>query len=702
MIQRIPPGIVILGIFIAPLFGHAQESLHLENERIGLSFEPKTGALTAIENKLTGETYQIHGDECDVDAVEFHATAADQRLVSLCRRDDVVTARYEGKGLTVEATYALTGEKHFAEKRLTIACDRDCGLKKVVVSRPTFSAPDLHTVDYRALAICTFFGRTPKGGFFTGTEVPFDTSSVKGNEVTLQFAPSLKVAAAEKTAFEPVYFGVYRRGPHDAEQAGLPLQSESDAMVAMTSAILGPPRFGLVPMVNGWSSEMHQTDYTHQPLASGELKPLDEAAGRAVVESDLKALDVIAQCGIDWYTDSHPWCGNMSKTAALGPNDPFEPSPGGLKLVHRARELGIKVCMFSTMNNSHPWWNGKPFRPDRPDWLLDAGATTPASAQLWRKGTEGPWGKHGNCLAVRDFEKWLERVNLDAIDKCNYPSWGVDGDFGNGGAPVDCQSDKHDHLPGDSNYACQRALARLYAAVRQHHPQVHALVSRPPMDLGVWALRNTDACLTINEYGTAHDNLAGGNQVRTWGRIRLHRHFFPHYIDLPQIFPMAPAGPYALPADKWPQGNFDYILLSALSTSPNLYLYLPLKSGFPDRDKAEIKKWLDWGRQNVEYLKVRKDLPLWPAVDKVDGSAHLIGDRGLIFLFNPSQNELAGEFALTDESIGLTATGNFEIKQEYPEVDRKITSASGQTVHWTIPPTTAIVLRVQPTTPATK
>jgi hypothetical protein len=165
---------------------------------------------------------------------------------------------------------------------------------------------------------------------------------------------------------------------------------------------------------------------------------------------------------------------------------------------------------------------------------------------------------------------------------------------------------------------------------------------------------------------------------------------------------MAPAGPYALPADKWPQGNFDYILLSALSTSPNLYLYLPLKSGFPDRDKAEIKKWLDWGRQNVEYLKVRKDLPLWPAVDKVDGSAHLIGDRGLIFLFNPSQNELAGEFALTDESIGLTATGNFEIKQEYPEVDRKITSASGQTVHWTIPPTTAIVLRVQPTTPATK
>ena len=74
--------------------------------------------------------------------------------------------------------------------------------------------------------------------------------------MVLEFAPSLKIAAGEKLACEPAYFGVYRRGPLDKEEKGLPLQSESDAMVAMTSAILGPPRFGLVPMVNGWLSQM--------------------------------------------------------------------------------------------------------------------------------------------------------------------------------------------------------------------------------------------------------------------------------------------------------------------------------------------------------------------------------------------------------------------------------------------------------------
>jgi hypothetical protein len=93
---------------------------------------------------------------------------------------------------------------------------------------------------------------------------------------------------------------------------------------------------------------------------------------------------------------------------------------------------------------------------------------------------------------------------------------------------------------------------------------------------------------------------------------------------------------------------------------------------------------------------VRKDLPDWPAADKIDGSAHIVGDHGLIFLFNPSNKALTGEFGLTDESIGLKAAGNFQIEQEYPPANRKITSAAGQTVRWEIPPTTAVVLRIQP------
>ena len=123
---------------------------------------------------------------------------------------------------------------------------------------------------------------------------------------------------------------------------------------------------------------------------------------------------------------------------------------------------------------------------------------------------------------------------------------------------------------------------------------------------------------------------------------------------------------------------------------------MPTKSGIPDKDKATIRKWLDWGRKNIEYLKVREDLPDWPAVGKVDGSAHIVSDRGLVFLFNSGKVKLSGQFALTEDSIGLKGKGNFQVSQEYPASDRKIVSASGQTVRWEVPAESVIVLRIQP------
>ena len=313
MTQHFSAWIVILVFVLCTGGVGAEESLRLENGRIGLSFDPKTGTLTALENKLTAETYQIRGDECDIDAVEFHAAFADLKLVSLDRQGDAVTARYEGKGMTVEAIYTLHGENHFAEKQLTLASDRKYGLKKVVVSRPTFSAAGLRIVDYRPLGECTFFGRTAKGGFFTGMEVSFDDSSGKGQRSRPAVLAESEGGGGREDGCDPVYFGVYRRGPHDVEQAGLPLRSESDAMVAMTSTILGPSRFGLSPWVNGWCSEMHQTDYTHQALGQrrgtkNSTRPVKQNA----LASDLKALEVIAQCGIDWFGDGHPWGGSAA------------------------------------------------------------------------------------------------------------------------------------------------------------------------------------------------------------------------------------------------------------------------------------------------------------------------------------------------------------------------------------------------------
>ncbi|MGO8744816.1 MAG: hypothetical protein ACLQNE_02395 [Thermoguttaceae bacterium] len=670
-----------------------QDMLTLENGRLGLSFDRTTGTLVAIRNKLAGETYQVRGDEFEVEAVAFRTALGDAKLASVQCQPGRVTAHYQTGGLDVEVSYALRGENQFAQKHLTLTPSRNCGVKKVILSRPTFSGSDLRILTYRypkfgrpvgGEPTCTFFGRTTKGGLFTGVEVPFDASSLDGRQVTLGYAPSLKVAAGEKLVCEPVYFGVYRRGPGDEDKKGvpfrqpglaeaargaekaedLPLQAESDAMVAMTSDILGPFRFGLVPMACGWHSEMEQHTYSEQSVAG-----------------DMKSLDFLAECGIDWVSDSHPWGGETQKMNALGANDKYEPGPLVRKFLEHAQKVGVNVVMWSSMNNTHAWGGGKPFRADKPEWLM-----------------KPSW--NANCMGCKPFLDWLIRINLDGMATGYYKSWAMDGDFFGGGGwyttvvPVKCPSDKHDHLPGDSNYACQRALRELTARVRQQNPDTYIFMCRPPMDLGIWSLRFVDVDFTLLEMGTG-ENLSAGDLVRTWSRVRVHRDFFPHYEDQPLLFPSRAGGPGQ--ASTWPSKHLDYIMLSGLSSSPNQLYYMPTKSGIPEKDKAEIRKWLDWGRKNIAYLKVRKDLPDWPAAGSVDGSAHVVGNQGLVFLFNSGKIPRRGEFSLTEEGIGLKAIGEFVVAQEYPQSDRTVKAVSGKAVCWEVPAQTAVLLRVHPT-----
>src|SRR5947209_968394 len=86
-----------------------------------------------------------------------------------------------------------------------------------------------------------------------------------------------------------------------------------------------------------------------------------------------------------------------------------------------------------------------------------------------------------------------------------FPGWSMDGDFfGSGGIviPVNCQSDQHDHLPGDSNYACEQALNHMMARILQAYPHTYiGSMWRPAMDLGIWSNRYTDSVFTLDEMG---------------------------------------------------------------------------------------------------------------------------------------------------------------------------------------------------------
>ncbi|MDD2762836.1 MAG: hypothetical protein PHE83_02545 [Opitutaceae bacterium] len=681
----------------------------LHSDQMGLVFDRATGTLRAIENKLTGEIYQVAGDEFAIDAVGFHVGFAEAKLVDLTVAGNVLTADYRAPDIIIQVRYTLRG--HFVEKQMKLTSPHDYGLKALIVSQPRFSGPELKVLAYRypkygrkpgEEPCVTYFLRSARGGLFAGTEVPFDISSVSATQAILAYPPSLKVKAQEPFESEPIYFGVYRKPAGETAPSRFPLRSESDAMVAMTSTILGPPRFGLVPMACGWHSQMEHEAYTEQSLAG-----------------DLRSLDFLAACGVDWVTDSHPWGGETGKMSALGPTDTYGPGPLVQKFLQHAQAVGVKVAMWGTMNNTHPWTNeGKPFRADQPAWLFQPGPDTPRSILDPRKFAEG------NCIADRDFFDWIERINLEGLAGRRYAGWAVDGDFFGGAGwyttvvRVNCQSAQHDHLPGDSTYACQRALGQLFDNMRRQAPDTFVLTCRPAMDLGVWMMRNVDACFTLVETGPGSaTNLTAGDQLRAASRARLHYEFLPHYLDQPLLFPswagteviqvdvgeyneiMPQAFPNLDGKDKppvWPRGHPDYVLLSALSSSPNQLFYLPTKAGIPDEDRAEIRRWLDWGRKHVEYLKVRKDLPDWPMLAKVDGSAHLLGDHGFVFLFNPDKTALPAEFVLSEESIGLAGGGTYRVSQCYPAAKLTVNAKHGETIRWPVPAETALILEIQP------
>jgi hypothetical protein len=414
------------------------------------------------------------------------------------------------------------------------------------------------------------------------------------------------------------------------------------------------------------------------------------------LKADLKVLDFLKACGLDGLTDSHPWGGETEKMNQLCEGDCYDMSLDVRRFLERARELGLTVAHWPTMNNTHPWHAlGGPFRQDRPKWLrgVQGQALDGVNAGNFRE-------RLANCLACDPFCEWLLDIDKQVMATGYYNSWVIDGDFWGTGAyfhttiPVTCMADNHRHLPEDSNYACQRAMDRIIAEVRRSYPDAYLGACRPQMDLGVWSNRNVDWCFTLIEWGSGDSNLTGGDKIRTASRIRVHHHFFPHTLDTPLLFPSYRD---LSNVPDWPRGHLDYILLSALSSSPSLLLYLPAQTGMPKEDQAEICRWLGWGRQNEAFLKVRKDLFDWPGQGRVDGSAHIVGDDGIVFLFNSDKASSTGSFTLSDADIGLSQRGRFQVTQEHPSLGLSRQYDYGAEVTWDVPAESAVVLRVRPT-----
>ena len=80
-----------------------------------------------------------------------------------------------------------------------------------------------------------------------------------------------------------------------------------------------------------------------------------------------------------------------------------------------------------------------------------------------------------------------------------------------------------------------------------------------------------------------------------------------------------------------------------------------------------LKKWRAWATTNHAYLKVKRDLFDCPGESPVDGSAHIIKDRGFLFLFPVGSKAVRASISLNRWlQLDENPDALYQIKEVYP------------------------------------
>jgi hypothetical protein len=355
-----------------------------------------------------------------------------------------------------------------------------------------------------------------------------------------------------------------------------------------------------------------------------------------------------------------------------GFTDDFRAPPAMEAFVEAGRKLGVHVSSFALPGI---WFDRKP------EWgSLDAQGNP--SVYLF--------GRKVSCPASDDYMKHLLAVHESVFNKYKPRWWGWDGRWMSfwevahyrpgslGCGPDPCHAKNHGHLPGDNFYREWRNIQSFLKNIRERHPRMCLEQYLGMKRGGPWALRYLNA--DDNYFETSGVDM---NRLQAWHNQ--NDRFRPVYKNYCSVFGESPQ-------------QFQHSVISTLSMSS----YCQIGPGFKGLAHAEnrefLKKWRAWASENHAYLKVKRDLFHCPGDAPVDGSAHIIKDRGFLFLFTMGGRKVRASIPLNrwlqlEENPGAL----YQIRELYPRegTDRGI-YRHGEEFLYDMPPGTAVVLALEP------
>ena len=724
----------------------AAKPFFLGNKYVSVEIDRNTGALRSIRDKKLDVVYAQAGMGFEV--VTTEGTLRSEKASALSATAGQAALRFAGNGLDVTLRYQLGANDHFIEKWLEIRSSdgKPYFLKSVFLEDMSTEAySEIHFHDDQTIWHCpiNLFLRGEKGGCFAGLEYPYWDLKQNGKEgFRLGYQPNYQVTKGEVNISEKYFIGVYRKeGIYRISQGPYPGRGRSPLVkfsAGLKQHFKGPIPNPIkdVPLETlDWGEVWAMKAFMRHVLPNDLALPEEGYwvwqngwwAGLWDVKPSI--LDYLKEAGIHDVMTAHTWYGrgvhplsppyihkmrtdpmafpkdtgiagmpgpgaitkgldhaDQSKAKVFLDNfkkDEYTPEfvlPKAMEKFHQyGKKIGVHVNSFSIASV---------YFKDHPEW---------AAIDENGKVCEYLFGRKASCFACDEYADHMFKITDHVFKKYQPRWWGWDGrwlsfwEVGHyrpgpkGAGPDPCYAKNHGHLPGDNRYKEWKNILAFLKKIKERYPKV-CLESYYGLHRGgPWGLRNLDSAY---HYYETHG--ADMNRLQSWHQQ--NDRFRPVYKNSLDLFGKDPK-------------SFRFNLIAGLSIAS----YCMIGEAYPQFAAKENRdffmKWRAWATKNLDYLLVKRDLFGCPGDSAVDGSAHIIKDRGFLFLFRGGFDKKVNQNTAVRASIPMNRwiqleedpEAIYQIKEIYPREGKVLATVRyGETFLYDMPKDYAVILALEP------
>jgi len=677
--------------------------ISLESRAAAVVIHSSNGRITDIKNKLTGQTHHLRQDggliETDRGCVDL--SCLELGLVS--RGKDYCQFSASALGMKVTRSYVIRADRAYIDRKLYIKNEsdapivvtkvRDCDLQfaapfvSVAFHDDNMDANDPLSYTYMERdspvtyrTSINVFMRGDRGGLYAGLKYPYFQPELANDRVALSYVTNYRLRPGETVDLPTMFCGVYRKTGYACrkELSWTPrilsrAQEELDLgeVRAMQKVMRDhlPKEPCPKPGYFIWLNSYWVYDTT---LGGKGVTPMDSAMARSY--RDLADQVKKSKC-IDLMCLAHVWCGwaryieACPEIDAIAGDAVFPHNSYIDSIFAHARSIDLPMSSYC-----EPTALVRRYRSDRPDWRI-------------RHSAESPDTLVQNCHANPAYEDWFYRVICRAIDSCGLSGWAWDHQWVR--KPMVCHATAHGHEPGNCDFQQYRNVTGLITRLRQRYPNQFMEVYWGLKEAGPWALRGLNSMENAYENGApAPPGCTTADDLRFQHWFNHNYRFIPTYMNLAQVN-----------FGREANGHL-YSLLSCLNASTHASLcdWKPFANDAEaDQVFAQMRYWKQWATAHMAYLEDRVDLFGMPCrTGGIDGTAHVIGDKGFIFAFNPTSGVCYGSVPLS-EMIGLTRGSKYSIDEISTRIPVRLgVYRRGEQARFGIGPKTALLFELKP------